>query len=744
MGAALSAALALTFIGVASASGAETADTSAAAADTSAAAADTSAAAAGTSAAAADTLTLPAIVVTAQHLDEGRSRIQTQTGASTYTLDSQAMAATPGGDNTLLNQVVLQAPQVAQDSFGQFHVRGEHNGLQYRINGIILPEGISVFGQSLDPRLISSMSLITGALPAEYGLRTAGIIDITTKSGIQTQGGAVSLYGGSHGEVEPSFAYGGGSGSFSYFVSGDFLRNDLGIESPDGSSNPIHDHSTQYHGFGYFENILDDENRVALMLGSSIGKFQIPDLDGKEPSLGLIVDGISTYPSQDLNENQREVTQFGALSWQHSAGAFDMQSSFIARYSSVTFIPDPLGDLLFTGIAQDAFKQNVAYAGQTDGAYQLNDSHTIRAGLFLQTDHSISETTSQVLLTDETPMSDVPTVLVDNGSKTEWIESAYLQDEWKLYPDFTINYGLRLDRFTAYTSASQASPRLNVVWQVVPDTTLHAGYSRYLSPPPFELVGAKDIALFQNTTSPPLSPGATAPLPERANYFDLGVQQKINRELTVGVDSYYKQSVNLIDEGQFGAPIILTPFNYRYGKQYGAEVTINYTTKELSSYLNLAGQSAKGKQIDSAQFNFSVPELEYIANNYIHLDHEQQFTASGGASYLWRDTRFSADFLLGSGLRADLALPPGVMTAYGGTDIPNGEHLPYYTQVNTGITHIFQIPSAGTLTARFDVINIFDKEYQIRNGTGVGVGAPQYGPRRGLFFGLSKSLGGGT
>ena len=744
MGAALSAALALTFIGVASASGAETVDTSAAAADTSAAAADTSAAAAGTSAAAADTLTLPAIVVTAQHLDEGRSRIQTQTGASTYTLDSQAMAATPGGDNTLLNQVVLQAPQVAQDSFGQFHVRGEHNGLQYRINGIILPEGISVFGQSLDPRLISSMSLITGALPAEYGLRTAGIIDITTKSGIQTQGGAVSLYGGSHGEVEPSFAYGGGSGSFSYFVSGDFLRNDLGIESPDGSSNPIHDHSTQYHGFGYFENILDDENRVALMLGSSIGKFQIPDLDGKEPSLGLIVDGISTYPSQDLNENQREVTQFGALSWQHSAGAFDMQSSFIARYSSVTFIPDPLGDLLFTGIAQDAFKQNVAYAGQTDGAYQLNDSHTIRAGLFLQTDHSISETTSQVLLTDETPMSDVPTVLVDNGSKTEWIESAYLQDEWKLYPDFTINYGLRLDRFTAYTSASQASPRLNVVWQVVPDTTLHAGYSRYLSPPPFELVGAKDIALFQNTTSPPLSPGATAPLPERANYFDLGVQQKINRELTVGVDSYYKQSVNLIDEGQFGAPIILTPFNYRYGKQYGAEVTINYTTKELSSYLNLAGQSAKGKQIDSAQYNFSPTDLDYIANNYIHLDHEQQHSASGGLSYLWHDTRFSADFLLGSGLRADLELPPGETNGYGGTDIPNGEHLPYYTQVNTGVVHVFHIPNAGTLTARFDVINVFDKEYEIRNGTGVGVGAPQYGPRRGFFFGLSKSIGSGT
>jgi outer membrane receptor for ferrienterochelin and colicins len=696
-----------------------------------------------TTSAADATGTLQEVTVTAQKLNEARAGIQTQTGASTYTIDADAVAATPGGDNTLLNQVVMQAPEVAQDSFGQFHVRGEHNGLQYRINGIILPEGIAVFGQSLDPRLISSLSLITGALPAEYGLRTAGIIDLTTKSGLLQPGGAVSVYGGSHGEVEPSINYGGGSGSLSYFVSYDFLRNDLGIESPDGSSNPIHDHTTQYHGFGYFEDILNEQNRVALILGSSVGKFEIPDLKGVQPSLGLTVNGQSAYPSQELNENQREVTQFGALSWQHSGGALDVQSSFIARYSSLTFTPDALGDLLFTGIAQDAFKQNVAYAIQSDGAYHLNDSHTIRSGIFVQSDHSISDTASQVLLTDDTgaPLSDVPTTIVDNGSKTEWIESFYLQDEWKLLPTFTINYGVRLDRFTAFTSASQASPRLNVVWQALPDTTLHAGYSRYLSPPPFELVGGKDIALFTNTTSPPLTPEATSPLAERANYYDVGVQQKVISGLTVGLDSYFKQSVNLIDEGQFGAPIILTPFNYRDGRQYGLEFTANYTAGPLTAYLNLAAQSAKGKDIDSAQFNFAPQDLAYIANNYIHLDHEQQQTASGGASYLWNDTRLSMDFLYGSGLRADLELPPGVTTAYGGTGIPNGEHLPYYTQINFGSTHVFHLNGAGTLTVRFDVINLFDKEYQIRNGTGVGVGAPQFGPRRGLFFGLSKSLG---
>ena len=105
---------------------------------------------------------------------------------------------------------------------------------------------------------------------------------------------------------------------------------------------------------------------------------------------------------------------------------------------------------------------------------------------------------------------------------------------------------------------------------------MHAGYSRYFSPPPFELVGNKDINLFQNTTNAPLQPQTTSPFAERANYYDIGAQQKILDGLTVGVDTYYKQAVNLIDEGQFGAPIILTPFNYRHGQQYGAELAINY------------------------------------------------------------------------------------------------------------------------------------------------------------------------
>jgi len=675
------------------------------------------------------------VVVTARRLNAAREGVQTQTGASTYTIDHAAIDAAPGGENVALNQVVLQAPGVAQDSFGQLHIRGEHGALQYRLNGVILPEGLSSFGQTLNPRLADKVQLITGALPAEYGLRTAGIVDITTRSGAYKDGGSVGVYGGSHDEVQTNAEYAGSSGSINYFVSGDWMQSDLGIESPDGRSNPIHDHTDQAHGFAYVEDVLDENNKLSFLGGISREQFQIPNPGNATPSLGLTVNGQSDFASADLNENQREITQFAVLSLLHSQGKLDVEGSVFGRFSSLYFQPDQVGDLLFNGIAQQAYKRDVAFGAQVDGAYHLNDAHTIRGGFLLQEDVTRSETLSSVLPVDATgaQTSQTPLSIADDSSKTGYTYSVYLQDEWKLTDALTLNYGARFDEVDAYDHENQLSPRVNVVWKPLDGTTLHAGYARYFTPPPFELVGNQSVALFQGTTAAPPGTQDSTPKAERANYYDLGVSQKVGRHLTLGVDSYYKQSKNLIDEGQFGAPVIETPFNYAQGKQYGVEFSGNYTNGPFSSYANLALARAEGKDIVTSQFNFDPADLAYIAAHSIFLDHDQTVTGSAGAAYRWMGSIFSADLIYGSGLRSDRPLADG-------QNIPNGKKLPDYTQVNVSASHTFQLAKLGDLEARFDIINLFDKDYVIRDGTGVGVGAPQFGPRRGFFAGVTKSF----
>ena len=694
----------------------------------------------------ADPDQLQSVVIAAKHLNDQRSQIETQTGASTYTIDSAAIAATPGGDNVQLNQVLLQAPDVVQDSFGQIHIRGDHDDLQYRLNGVILPEGISVFSQTLSPRLISSLNLITGALPAEYGLRTAGIVDLTTTSGLLQPGGEVSLYGGSHGTFQPSAEYGGSAGNFSYYLVGDVLHNDLGIESPDGSSNPLHDHSTQAHGFGYFEDILGDDDRLSFILGVSDDGFQIPNQRGLQPSLGLEVNGTTDFLSNDLDETQHELAEYAILSWQHSHGALTLQNSLSLRYTSLHFAPDWTGDLLYNGIAQDAFKADTALGWQTDAAYTLNDSHTVRAGLYLQHDASTSTTDTQTLCQGvevpgvclaTTPI-DVPQSVFDHGTQSQQIESLYLQDEWKIIEGLTLNYGLRFDNYSAYSHGNQLSPRVNFVWQPAEGTTVHGGYSKYYTPPPFELISSATFSRFYGTSALPQGSVTedAAPVAETANYYDLGVQQKLlDQRLTLGIDAYYEQADNLIDEGQFGAPIVLTPFNYRYGHLGGLELTSNYAVRNFSVYGNVAFQTAKGKDVESSQFSFTQVQLDYIASHYIALDHEERVSASAGVSYLLYGTRLSTDLLFGSGLRTDG--PDGALPD--GSGIPNGDHTPSYLTVNLGASHAFEMPG-GPLTLRFDVINLTDKQYQIRSGSGIGVFAPQWGASRGFFVGASKEF----
>ena len=673
----------------------------------------------------------PTQVVAGQNekLDEARRSIVAPVGANSFQINHQAIEALPQGANTTLDKVLLQTPGVSQDSAasGELHVRNEHANLQYRINGIMLPDGVGGFGQILDTGIVGSLALITGALPAQYGQRTAGVLDIQTKADAFNNSGSVSVYGGSHGTITPSFEYGGTAGQTQYFVSGRYFGSNVGIENPTPAYSAIHDHTDQEKGFAYLSTVIDPTSRLTFISGTSNSTYQIPNNPGQAPAFTAF--GVSNFNSALLDERQNEFNQFNVLAYQKSAEGFDTQISYFNRYSQLHFLPDTVGDLVFNGVASDVYRRSHVDGIQDDTAYRIGYSHTLRFGFSASAERTLVNNTSTLLPVDAmgAPV-DAPFSVLDSSAKTGWLFGTYLQDEWKITNNLTLNAGLRFDQMFQYVDANQLSPRASLTWKPYDGTTFHAGYARNFTPPSQVLAAPTNLALVQGTTQQPAVAQNDPVRPERSHVFDIGVDQKIHAipGLEIGIDAYYKTARDLLDDGQFGAAYVLTAFNYDRAENMGLELKSSYTNGNFKIYGNLAWAKQIATNIVSNQFLFAPDELAFIASHYIYTDHAQTLTASAGASYLWNGTRFSASMIYGSGNRSGFA---------------NTDHVPSYTQVNLGISREYLFPGwTKPTTLRFDVVNLFDQIYEIRDGSGIGVFAPQFGPRRGFFVGISQKL----
>jgi len=675
-------------------------------------------------------------------LDQARNQIIPDLGATAYTMTKDQIAAVSQGGNAPFNEVILRAPGVAQDSAanGDLHVRGEHANLQYRINDVLLPEGITGFGLELDPRFVESMQLVTGSLPAAYGFRTAGVIDIKTKSGAFDNGGNAEVYGGSYDTVRPSFEYGGSSGKFNYFIDGSYDHNSLGIENPTPSATAIHDVTDQYKTFTYLSYLIDDTSRVSFMGSLSYSDFQVPDTGGLPP--GISQDGSTpwytqmpgqtstSFNSANLNENQNEQNYYGVVTYQKSVGDLNFQVSALGRASGVHFMPDPIGDLYFNGEASDVKRDLVSGGLQADASYDLGDKHTLRGGALLLDEFVTADSTTRVFPVNGNGTPTGPAFpIVDNNSLKGEFYGLYLQDEWKMFSKLTVNYGARFDVFnSSFDNENQLSPRVNLIYTPTSSTTLHAGYSRYFTPPPVEDVSGSTLSKFAGTSG--FTGTQDDPVKaERSNYFDAGISQTLAPGLQVGVDGYYKEAKNQLDDGLFGQTLILSAFNYAKGKIYGVEFTGNYTHGGFSTYANVALSKAQGEDWNSAEFLFSPADLAYVKNHWINLDHDQTISGSFGADYTWHEgdrssTRAYIDALYGTGLRTS-------------TITPNDGTVPSYYTINVGVEQSYKLHNNQTLKARLDIVNLTDNSYELRNGTGVGVNAAQYGARVGFFGSVS-------
>jgi hypothetical protein len=669
------------------------------------------------------------LAVAAKRLDVARNGLSPETGSSVYRFSEKAIHELPQGTNSQMTGVLLQAPGVAQDSFGQLHIRGEHAEIQYRINGIELPEGISSgFSQSFSPRFAQSISLLEGALPAQYGYHTAGVVQIQTKDGESLSGGNIEMYGGQRYTLQPSFELGGAKGNLSYYTTGYYLQNSRGLEPPTPGPQAKHDFATIGNNFSYLSYFLSPTTRLSLLGGFNLSNFEIPSNPGQTP--GFTLAGVKPFPSVKLRETQLEQNYYGVLALQGLLGKdIDYQIAGFSRYSTLSFHPDQNGDLIYNGIASRVFRGDWANGLQGDFAYRGWDEHTIRTGFYFTGERAEIDNHALVFPGNSAgqctgphvPPCDRAEAIVDDHALTQWLYGIYLQDEWRPIPKLTVNYGARFDLYDGLTRADQVSPRVAVVYQIFEQTALHAAYARYFTPPPLEAVSGASLGKFRGTTNEPAVFGGNNIAPERAHYFDVGATQNLPYGLKVDLDSYYKKSTDLIDEGQFGPTLIFTPFNYAKGRQYGVEFTTSMNRENLSLYTNFAYSVAQGINRDTEQFLFAPDDLAFSKNRYIFLDHDQTFSESAGIAYNLYGFLLTLTNIYGSGLRTGFA---------------NTKNQPFYIQFDAGVAKHFAVPTLGQFEGRLAVVNLGDWIYQIRNGSGVGVFAPQYGPRRSIYAGL--------
>jgi outer membrane receptor protein involved in Fe transport len=664
------------------------------------------------------------------------TRIRAQNGLSVsgtnkYTLSARDIANLPAGEATPLNQVMLQMPGVALDQNQEIHIRGEHMGIQYQMNGILLPLDINTdptFTQLLNSYFVKSVSLMDGVLPAQYGYRTSGVIDIHTKDGCGGAHNEFTISGGQRDTVQPSFEFGGCEGNFSYYLTGLYFQSNLGFSSAVAAPDPIHDATQQGQGFAYLTYDLNAATRLSLISGMTVASNQFPNQPNQPPEFQLEQVNPSLHPSSAIDSGLDQQDYYGVFALNGFIGSnVDYQLAYTAHYNTETFDPDPVGDLIYQGIASKVFTSDLSNTLAGDLTYRLGAMHTFRGGFYFGEYGVESDQRSQVFPIVAGQPAITPISVTANVNRINLVYGVYLQDTWRINDRLSLNVGSRWDRVTGFAINSQFSPTINLVYRAWDNTTVHTGFARNFQVPNFQNVSPGIFKLFAGTTGADgTSPsGNTSPDTETDYTWDTGFTHQFTSRLAFAQDNYFRIDRHYLDEGQFGFVPIDAPFNYVRGYGGGTENSLTYNFENLAVRANVFVAREEDIGVASGQYNFPADEVAHIDRHFIVLDHTPLVGASGGAAYRWKSYQFTFDGLFSSGLRGGFA---------------NETQLPKVWQFNMSAARDFVIARLGTVTNRIVLLNIFDRTNLIRPANGIGVFQAAYGPRITVYDALTVPL----
>ncbi len=688
--------------------------------------------------------------------------IKPNSSSETYSVNRKDIEALPRGNNLDLHDVLVTIPGAAYGGLKQVHIRQDHANLQFRIDGVPIPDTVtSQFSDLLSPRAWERADITLGGMEAQYGNRTAAVIDITSKSGTKPGFGSLGVFGGSNETVLPSFEYGGTAGDrFRFYVMNNYRTTNRAIDPPTLGQSIFHGHGETNQTFLRGDYQVNNRNNVTWLFMNSVANSQIPTLPGQTPNeeiVELIQDhtdsGFTPVASEQIDENQVENNQYSHLVWRHDMDAKQFVSvAGYFRHSRATFTTDPYNILAYTSDDAEPFsagnQDRWAFAGgmRVDYTHALNPRHLIKAGFQLDRTMSRNKTRLSVFARQEEEedheeeeeeeeahehghgAEPVGEVLARNADRriVGYREEFWIQDQFTPNEHWTMNLGLRVDNIHGYVEAFQVSPRLGVTYTPNNRHAFHVFYGRSFTPPNLEALPFQVLNL-EGTTAQPEHLANVKAKPERSHYFEIGSTHAVGTQVVVQVTGYYKVNTNQADAHQFNTTPMLNYFAFERGWQRGIDFSVNANlTDTLTARGNVAWGQCKGYGLQSGHFLLHEPELDDIeSSGGVFCDHSQTMTSSAVVTYRpFPNTTVTGQMLFGSGLRST---PPGGRT--------NSGHADSNTTYNLSLTHVLPFGKKQKLLFAVDAINLFDQHEFLNVGEqSIGLGVAHTNVPRSIFF----------
>lgn len=575
---------------------------------------------------------------------------------SVHQLDRAAIQTSPVQNS--LDQTLATLPGVVPFSYNEPVINGFH-GVTYNLDGAPLPLATtSNFAEIVDPKNIDSIELLTGAIPAEYGGdRMGGVVNIITNRPTDVPNGIYGTFTGGIGDQnqsQGSLDTAAKFGSSEIFFNSNTQSTTRGLDAP--TFDPIHDNSSQSDQFLRFITQLNPRTTLAFDYSNQLAQFEIPiNVDPNNE-----FDPITTPAGTD--DVQREYDRFSHLTYTESSkdgnGIFsvvpwwrstqidydgDLPNDVLgltpnfdagAICATCSQAADDAAPLHNVGLQSNTFAE---YLGLRMSDFRATKNHAWKVGLDVNRENLAASQTFACYFPDcaNSGKHEEPYYAVASPAQAQAGSQVgiYAQDSWKMGNNVQLNYGLRYDHSTGYTSGWMFSPRIGIsVWDGGKNTA-HAFYGRFYAAPLLEDV-RQDCVLLSGCSGTPVYNLQ----PERDAYFEIGMDHAFNSNFTGSVNVFRKSVVNILDTTQLLNTPLFAVFNNAIGIDNGAELRLQQRMPNQNTWfytLTYSGSYAAGVSGSTFLFPPDVnPPGQSLVSQLSPEDHDETVVSTAG--YTWR------------------------------------------------------------------------------------------------------------